>query len=73
VFYATFENKKWGEPFNIGYPVNNTNDNLFYCPVLEGTRGYYSRINKDEGKGREDIYSVNIKSKLVIKQIASGK
>lgn len=73
VFYSTLENKKWTEPSNIGFPVNNTNDNLFYCPVLEGTRGYYSRINKEAGKGREDIYSVNVKSKLVIKQIASGK
>ena len=73
VFYSTLENKKWAEPSNLGYPVNNTNDNLFYCPVLEGTRGYFARINKQEGKGREDIYSVNVKSKLVIKQIASGK
>lgn len=72
VFYSILENKKWDEPSNIGYPVNNTNDNLFYCPVLEGNKGYYSRITKD-GKGREDIYLLNVKSKLTIKEIASGK
>lgn len=72
IFYATLENKKWTEPSNIGYPVNNTNDNTFFCPVLEGNKGYYARIVKD-GKGREDLYFVNVKSKMVIKEIASGK
>ncbi len=71
VFYSTIENKKWQIPTNIGYPINNTNDNLFFCPVLSGTTGYISRIAKD-GKGREDIYKLDIKSKLDIKEVASG-
>lgn len=73
VFYAVCDNsKKWQEPVNIGYPVNNTNDNIFYCPVLQGTTGYCSRIIS-EGKGNEDIYRLEIKSRFVLKDIASKK
>lgn len=73
VFYTTPEkDKKWHVPTNIGYPVNNTSDNIFYCPLNDGTQGYYSRIAAD-GKGQEDIYKLEVKSKLAIKEIASGK
>ena len=73
IFYSTNDApKKWQEPVNIGFPINNTNDNLFYCPVLTGTSGYYSRITKD-GKGQEDIYRLEIRTKLNLKEIASGK
>lgn len=68
IFYATLaKDKKWNDPINIGFPVNNTGDNLLYCPVLNGTTGYVSRISKD-GKGKEDIYKVEVKSKLAIKE-----
>lgn len=73
IFYTTqnSKDKKWQEPSNIGYPINNTSDNLFYCPVNEN-EGYMSRISKD-GKGREDIYKLNIRSRLSISDLSPDK
>jgi len=52
---------KWSTPVNIGYPVNTTDDELFFKPVGKGDRGYYSRID-DKGYGRSDIFSCDIYS-----------
>lgn len=72
IFYTSAEKeKKWLEPVNIGYPVNNTGDNLFYCPVHDGSQGYMARVVKD-GKGQEDIYKLNIKSKLIVTEVSAG-
>ena len=32
----------WGKPENIGYPVNTTDDDLFFNPVNNGKAGYLS-------------------------------
>jgi hypothetical protein len=32
---------EWGIPENIGYPVNTTDDNLFFVPSKEDKKGYY--------------------------------
>lgn len=73
VFYATIDTeKKWSEPANIGYPVNTTNDNMFYSPVGIGTTGYIPFFRKD-GLGKEDLYKIEIKSKFTPKEILSNK
>ena len=52
---------RWSTPVNIGYPVNTTDDDLFFTPVGKGDRGYYSRID-DMGFGRSDLFSYDIYS-----------
>lgn len=47
----------WSSPQNIGYPVNTTDDDLFYYPWHNARIGYVS-LNRDGGYGREDIYAV---------------
>ena len=54
---------RWSTPVNIGYPVNSTDDDLFFMPLGKGDRGYYSRFG-DDGQGRMDIYSCDIYSEL---------
>jgi len=54
---------RWSTPVNIGYPVNTTDDDLFFMPLGNGDRGYYSRF-ADDGYGRMDIYSCDIYSEL---------
>ncbi len=54
---------RWSTPVNIGYPVNTTDDDLFFMPLGKGNRGYYSRF-ADDGYGRMDIYSCDIYSEL---------
>ncbi len=62
IFYSTVENKKWTTPVNLGSPINNTGDNLFYSPVGDGKTGYISRFGNN-GEN-EDIYKLEISSNL---------
>jgi Tol biopolymer transport system component len=48
---------QWSEPKNIGYPINTTDDDLFYYPWHNAQVGYISLI-REGGFGKEDIYAV---------------
>lgn len=50
----------WSEPENIGYPINTTDDDLFFLPRNEGINGYLSSIGFDPNRGSKDIYYLNI-------------
>jgi tetratricopeptide (TPR) repeat protein len=52
---------KWAEPVNIGYPINTTDDNLYFQPIDNGNAAYYS-VFSPSGIGRHDIYYMNIYS-----------
>lgn len=65
IFYSTMKGKKWSLPINLGYPINNTRDNLNYCPLDNGREGYYS-ISDSLGYGMGDIYLIRIKSQSVL-------
>ncbi len=47
----------WAEPKNLGYPVNTTDDDLFYVLSQDGKRGYFSSA-REGGSGNQDIYMV---------------
>ncbi len=53
------ENGEWSTPVNIGYPLNTTDDDLFFNPVGDGNRAYHARFS-DEGFGRMDLFACNI-------------
>ncbi len=57
IMYSTNKEGKWGEPVNIGYPINTTEDERFYVLTADGEHGYYSSDMKG-GKGQQDIYVV---------------
>ncbi|MDA3781131.1 MAG: OmpA family protein [Bacteroidales bacterium] len=60
IFYSNrLENNSWSSPVNIGYPINTTDDDLFFVPIKNGTFAYVSRFNKN-GYGKEDIYKLEI-------------
>ncbi len=60
IFYSTkLDNNKWSTPVNMGYPLNTTDDDLFYSPVGDGYLAYLSRFDND-GYGMEDIYRVEV-------------
>jgi tetratricopeptide (TPR) repeat protein len=61
IFYSSKNGKTWGEPVNIGFPINNTADNLGFVPLSNGITGYYSKINTTGGTS-EDIFKVTLKS-----------
>ena len=47
------------KPVNIGYPLNSTGDDLYFCPVRNGSAGYISKYDS-AGFGRFDIVRVEI-------------
>ena len=53
------ENNNWGKPVNIGYPINTTDDDIFYITSVDGKRAYYSSA-KPGGFGEKDIYMINL-------------
>lgn len=49
----------YGYAFNMGYPVNTTNDNTFFVPLKDGYSGIYCRRD-NEGVGGKDIWYIEI-------------
>ena len=56
IFYSEkLPDGTWTQPKNLGYPINTTDDDLFFVPVGNGKYGYQSIF--DEGSyGSQDIY-----------------
>jgi outer membrane protein OmpA-like peptidoglycan-associated protein/tetratricopeptide (TPR) repeat protein len=50
--------KTWSEPVNIGYPVNTTDDDVFFVISASGKHGYYTS-NMADSKGGRDLYMIS--------------
>ncbi len=53
------EEGKFSEPFNMQYPINTPDDDVFFVTSPDGKRGYFSSAN-DKGFGEKDIYMMSI-------------
>jgi outer membrane protein OmpA-like peptidoglycan-associated protein len=53
----------WSKPVNLGYPVNTTDDDIFYAPTADNKRAYYSSFRND-GFGEKDIYMITLPEKV---------
>lgn len=52
---------EWSEPENMGYPLNTTDDDIFFSPVKNKYLAYVSRFDED-GFGGKDIFRLEIYS-----------
>ena len=61
IFQATDlgEESGWGTPENIGYPINTTEDDVFYATSVDGKRSYYAS-EKENGLGEKDLYLITL-------------
>ncbi|MBS1637248.1 MAG: OmpA family protein [Bacteroidetes bacterium] len=57
IFKSVFENGKWSEPENLGYPINGPADDVFFVINGSGHHGYFASI-KQGGYGDKDIYKI---------------
>ena len=59
VFKSIFNDslKSWSKPENIGYPINTTDEDVFFSVSASGKHAYYSSVRAD-GFGEKDIYRV---------------
>ena len=63
IFYSTKNDSgKWSKPVNLDYPINTTDDDLFFVPVKNGTYAYQALYLK-KGAGDLDIVRMEIFSK----------
>ena len=49
----------WSTPINLGFPINTTDDDLFFSPIADGSSGLMAIFDK-EGYGEQDIYQYDI-------------
>jgi hypothetical protein len=60
VFYSSrMDDGTWAVPVNAGYPINTTDDDVFFVPAENGIFAYFPRFLA-EGSGRTDIYRIEI-------------
>ncbi len=63
IMYATLNDEnRFANVTNIGYPINTTDDDVFYVTSPDGQRGYFSSA-KAGGYGEKDIYKITIEEK----------
>ena len=55
------ETDKWSKPENLGYPLNTSDDDIFFMPLDKGESGYISVYREGKGYGKEDIYLIKFK------------
>lgn len=56
---------------NVGYPVNTTDNNLFYVPYGDGSTAYYAFRGPDSYGGR-DIYRVTVIPEVVEEEVVAA-
>lgn len=61
IFLSEKTDNKWSTPINLGFPLNNTDDNISFFPIQDGKLIYVSKFDKN-GFGQEDIVRLNILS-----------
>ena len=60
IFYSVMDDDgNWTKPVNMGYPVNSTDDDVFFVTSADGKRGYYSSF-QEKGFGEKDIYKISL-------------
>lgn len=60
IFFSTIdETGFWSDPENIGYPINTTEDDVFYFPTPDEKHAFYSSA-KNNGFGELDLYYLTI-------------
>jgi len=57
IFRCDFINGDWQSPYNLGPPINTTNDDNYFNVAADGKVAYYSS-HKKGGDGGQDIYKV---------------
>jgi outer membrane protein OmpA-like peptidoglycan-associated protein len=57
IFKSVYQNGKWSEPENLGWPINTPDDDVYFVLSASNLHGYYSS-DQPGGLGGKDIYRV---------------
>ncbi len=65
IFYSERKaDGSWSKPVNLGYPLNTTDDDLFFVPIVAKIYGYYAMFDPETSLGDRDIYRTEFYSDL---------
>ncbi len=64
IFFSMLSDTGWSKPQNMGYPINTTDDDIFYVMSSDGKRSYFSSV-RAEGHGEKDLYMVTTPKTVV--------
>jgi outer membrane protein OmpA-like peptidoglycan-associated protein len=69
IYKSTFNEGtgEWGEPENVGYPINTPDNDIFISLSKDSKRGYYASVRED-AIGYDDIYQINLIEQPVAKK-----
>jgi tetratricopeptide (TPR) repeat protein len=60
IFYSTLlDNGEWSVPLNVGYPLNSTDDDVFFKAQKQGYEGYYA-MESLGSTNKQEIYRIEI-------------
>lgn len=57
IYSSKLENKEWSSPVNLGFPINTSDDDIYFVISADGQNGYYASA-KEGGYGDKDIYVI---------------
>lgn len=67
------EDGSWGEPENLGYPINSNGQEFSLVVAPDGKTGYFSSDNIESGFGMLDLYSFELPEETRAEAIAYVK
>lgn len=59
LFMSTFDQGKWSEPINLGYPINTTRNEVHFVMTADRKNAYISST-REGGYGKYDVYHVDM-------------
>jgi outer membrane protein OmpA-like peptidoglycan-associated protein/Tol biopolymer transport system component len=59
IFKSVKTTNGWSTPENLGYPINTAGDDIYFVLTADGKIGFYAS-EKEEGFGKQDIYSIRM-------------
>ncbi|HSZ72880.1 MAG TPA: OmpA family protein, partial [Cytophagaceae bacterium] len=62
----TDSTEEWASPVNAGYPINTSDDDIYFVWSADGTKGYFSSW-RDDSYGEKDLYVIHQPNATVLK------
>ena len=59
IYKTEYAEGRWTTPENLGYPINSSDNDIFFVISYDNKRGYYASA-KDGGFGKNDIYMITM-------------
>ncbi len=66
LFSTEYRNGQWTFPKNLGYPLNNHNDQVSLFVTADGKKGYYAHEEKDGRLFNSQLYEFDVPEQIAV-------